>query len=269
MDSIASKEKITKHSEVGSWFHELKPACNSFMSDERLVWISIKGLPIKAFTRNTFAKIVSSWGELINVEDSDNTSMSYKQLCVKIKSYFIIESEESSSDDESECQEEVQKSGNYVNDFEPDNENDIDHVSELSCMHMNDLVFTPDVVEENVAEKNSDELSQPKNDFLDANVGVSTDNNGSCNFLMLKASGSILEVMDELIKVGQIIGLGSKAKKYWLQELNTKHKVNFVGIQETKMDKIDLFSIKALWGNFSFDYAFSPAVGYSGGILCA
>ncbi|GKE68830.1 RNA-directed DNA polymerase, eukaryota, partial [Tanacetum coccineum] len=34
------------------------------------------------------------------------------------------------------------------------------------------------------------------------------------------------------------------------------------------MDKMDLFSIKALWGNFSFDYAFSPSIGYSGGILC-
>ncbi|GKA74498.1 zinc finger BED domain-containing protein RICESLEEPER 2, partial [Tanacetum coccineum] len=54
---------------------------------------------------------------------------------------FIIENEESSFDDESECQEEVQKSGNYVNDFEPNNENYIDHVSESSCMHMNDLVY--------------------------------------------------------------------------------------------------------------------------------
>ncbi|GKF46718.1 hypothetical protein Tco_0136520, partial [Tanacetum coccineum] len=106
MDSIASKEKISKHSGVGSWFHELKPTCNSFVSDERLVWISIEGLPIKAFTRNTFAKIVSSWGELIDVEDYDNTSISYKRLCVKIKSHFIIENEESSFDDESECQEE-------------------------------------------------------------------------------------------------------------------------------------------------------------------
>ncbi|GJX95271.1 RNA-directed DNA polymerase, eukaryota, reverse transcriptase zinc-binding domain protein [Tanacetum coccineum] len=52
-----------------------------------------------------------------------------------------------------------------------------------------------------------------------------------------QASGSILEVMDELIK----------------------------SLQETKMEKMDLFSIKALWGNLSFNYAFSPSIGYSGG----
>ncbi|GKE16513.1 RNA-directed DNA polymerase, eukaryota [Tanacetum coccineum] len=35
------------------------------------------------------------------------------------------------------------------------------------------------------------------------------------------------------------------------------------------MGNMDLFSIKELWGNLSFDYAFSPSVGASGGILCA
>ncbi|GJT49390.1 RNA-directed DNA polymerase, eukaryota [Tanacetum coccineum] len=34
------------------------------------------------------------------------------------------------------------------------------------------------------------------------------------------------------------------------------------------MENIGLFTVKALWGNFSFDFAFSPSVGSSGGILC-
>ncbi|GJT89436.1 RNA-directed DNA polymerase, eukaryota [Tanacetum coccineum] len=38
--------------------------------------------------------------------------------------------------------------------------------------------------------------------------------------------------------------------------------------QETKVEKIDLFSLRNLWGNFSYDIAFSPSVGYSGGLLC-
>ncbi|GJQ93066.1 RNA-directed DNA polymerase, eukaryota [Tanacetum coccineum] len=65
-----------------------------------------------------------------------------------------------------------------------------------------------------------------------------------------------------------IQGLGNKAKKGWIQELNTKHRVDFVALQEIKMKKMNLFSIKALWGILSFDYAFSPSIGYSGGILC-
>ncbi|GJZ17183.1 RNA-directed DNA polymerase, eukaryota [Tanacetum coccineum] len=79
---------------------------------------------------------------------------------------------------------------------------------------------------------------------------------------------TILEVMDEVIKMNflslNIQGLGHKAKKGWIQELNNKYRINFVAIQETKMKRIDLFSIKVLWGNLSFDYAFSPSVGSSG-----
>ncbi|GJW43640.1 RNA-directed DNA polymerase, eukaryota [Tanacetum coccineum] len=37
---------------------------------------------------------------------------------------------------------------------------------------------------------------------------------------------------------------------------------------ETKMELVDLFSIRACWGNLTFDYVFSPSVGNSGGILC-
>ncbi|GJS40372.1 RNA-directed DNA polymerase, eukaryota, nucleotide-binding alpha-beta plait domain protein [Tanacetum coccineum] len=96
MDSIETKEKVVKHVGVGSWFKELHQASNSFVSDERIIWITIEGLPIKAMTHNTFSKILSSWGELTDVEDSE------------------------------------------MNDSENDNvlkENELEHVSESSCMH--------------------------------------------------------------------------------------------------------------------------------------
>nr|GEX63821.1 RNA-directed DNA polymerase, eukaryota [Tanacetum cinerariifolium] len=38
--------------------------------------------------------------------------------------------------------------------------------------------------------------------------------------------------------------------------------------QETKMEKVDLFNIKACWGNINFNYVVSPSLGNSGGILC-
>ncbi|GJV05733.1 RNA-directed DNA polymerase, eukaryota [Tanacetum coccineum] len=34
------------------------------------------------------------------------------------------------------------------------------------------------------------------------------------------------------------------------------------------MEQVDLFNIKACWGNINFDYVVSPSVGNSGGILC-
>ncbi|GKC37165.1 RNA-directed DNA polymerase, eukaryota [Tanacetum coccineum] len=34
------------------------------------------------------------------------------------------------------------------------------------------------------------------------------------------------------------------------------------------MENIGLFTVKSLWGNFAFDFAYSPSVGNSGGIVC-
>ncbi|GJZ28391.1 retrovirus-related pol polyprotein from transposon TNT 1-94 [Tanacetum coccineum] len=134
--------------------------------------------------------------------------------------------------------------------------------------------FTPDGGQTNVDEVKSARDSHPKKDLIGTNIDVASVTSGIKGFTNLKSRGSLLDVIDELIKVGHAMlynmdgCLGHKAKKGWIQELNTKHRVSFVALQETKMEKIDLFSIKALWGNFSFDYVFSPFVGYSRGILC-
>ncbi|GKB03696.1 RNA-directed DNA polymerase, eukaryota [Tanacetum coccineum] len=63
-------------------------------------------------------------------------------------------------------------------------------------------------------------------------------------------------------------GLGSKAKKDWIKEFNNKHKVNFLSVQETKLDCISDMDVKVLWGNYKFEYTISEAAGNSGGILC-
>ncbi|GKD90524.1 hypothetical protein Tco_1366031 [Tanacetum coccineum] len=54
LDSMASKEKLLNHIGVGSWFTNIKQASNSFECDERIVLVSIEGLPIKAWTTNSF-----------------------------------------------------------------------------------------------------------------------------------------------------------------------------------------------------------------------
>ncbi|GKG27872.1 hypothetical protein Tco_0406199, partial [Tanacetum coccineum] len=54
-DSIETKKKVFNHVSVGSWFSGLQSASDSFVCDERIIWISVEGLPIKAMTHNTFA----------------------------------------------------------------------------------------------------------------------------------------------------------------------------------------------------------------------
>ncbi|GKD94008.1 hypothetical protein Tco_1373845 [Tanacetum coccineum] len=90
LDSVTSKEKNTNHVGVGSWFEVLKLACNSFVYEERLVWEAIEGLPVKALTRNTYAKIITSWGELVDINESDNCSLSCIRVCVRTKPSVLI-----------------------------------------------------------------------------------------------------------------------------------------------------------------------------------
>ncbi|GJV04803.1 RNA-directed DNA polymerase, eukaryota [Tanacetum coccineum] len=309
MDSIDTKEKVFKHVGVG--------------------------------------EIVSFWGELTNVEDSENMTISFKRLCVKVKSsvtindkikvivkgkkiwicvkelepwtpkFIEVKDDNSLSGDESVGTDLENNNDNLMNDFELDNENEIDHVSESSCMNENDLVYkqvpkSPEnpsksadpfgiyslleknknevVLEENmenVASDKSDpqfppgfipdvgkeiveEVNYDKEPQLNEN-GVAFDFSEIKCVSSIKSRGSLLDVMDELIKVGHAMGYNMDGcmKNIEIQELNSKHRVSFVALQETKMESIDLFSIKVLWGNFAFDYVLSPSMGFSGGILCA
>nr|GEZ05447.1 putative RNA-directed DNA polymerase, eukaryota, reverse transcriptase zinc-binding domain protein [Tanacetum cinerariifolium] len=90
---------------------------------------------------------------------------------------------------------------------------------------------------------------------------------GSFAFKCICVKIKVDEIISERFKV-IVQGVGHKTKRDWVKELCMKHRVNFMTLQETKMESMDLVTIKALWGNLSFDYAYSPSVGNSGGILC-
>ncbi|GJR83313.1 hypothetical protein Tco_0154098 [Tanacetum coccineum] len=223
---MGSKEKIHKHVGIGSWFTELKPACNSFVSDEIITWISIEGLPITAMTRNTCASIVSSWGEIIDVDEPESTTLSYKKLCVKVKSHVTISVKEydSSSEGEIDGEDKVHNS-----DSELDIDNEVDHAASDKSddpfgiykilKRNNDKVasesvdpqfppgFTPVVAEVNVTEDaDPNQVPHPKIDVTNNNKDVSNATGGYNGVLKLKSGGSLLDVMDELIKVGQTMG---------------------------------------------------------------
>nr|GEY71683.1 RNA-directed DNA polymerase, eukaryota [Tanacetum cinerariifolium] len=63
-------------------------------------------------------------------------------------------------------------------------------------------------------------------------------------------------------------GLGYKTKKEWIKELNTKHNVNFLALQETKTTRVTHMDVKFKWGNSNYQYVSSDSVASSGGILC-
>ncbi|GKB77384.1 RNA-directed DNA polymerase, eukaryota [Tanacetum coccineum] len=73
-----------------SWFSILKQADNNFVNNERIIWVSVEGLLVKAWTHNSFRKIASIWGELVEWEDDERTSFSCKNLCLKTKMDVVI-----------------------------------------------------------------------------------------------------------------------------------------------------------------------------------
>ncbi|GJR17111.1 RNA-directed DNA polymerase, eukaryota [Tanacetum coccineum] len=309
-DSLTTKEKFLNHSGIGSWFTELIQATSSFENDERIVWISIEGLPIKAWTPNTFRKIASLWGEYVEWEDDDLKSLSCKHLCLKTNMKVIINERQKviiqgkvywirvkeldawfpnfQEDDQDDLSSDGESQEGDVANKADNNESDVDRVSESSFMHENDTAhkdansckkesdepkfppgFTPDNNdhEKNVVENIKDtiervqSLSNKLNDRR-SNRGFSSQRSMNSHSQKSKVGGSILDLMDELVTVGQTMGynmagLGNKAKRRWIKELCQKHRINFASIQETKAESISLLTIKDLWGNQMFDHQVS------------
>ncbi|GKA02716.1 RNA-directed DNA polymerase, eukaryota [Tanacetum coccineum] len=76
--------------------------------------------------------------------------------------------------------------------------------------------------------------------------------------------GSLLSLMDELVKVGQTMGYkmdGCMSNMTEIIKSQGAKEVNFLVLQETKMESMKIFSIKMCWGNFAFDYVHSDSVG--------
>nr|GEW05519.1 RNA-directed DNA polymerase, eukaryota [Tanacetum cinerariifolium] len=169
------------------------------------------------------------------------------------------------------------------------NKSHVDRVSKSSFTHENDTAhkdvnkckkksdepkfppgFNPDnndkKVEENIKDTTQrvQSLSNKLNDRC-SNRGFSSQQSMNSHSQKSKVGGSILDLMDELVTVGQPIGLGNKAKQRWIKELCQKHRINFVSIQETKSESISLHTIKDFWKNQIFDHLVGSSVGSSGG----
>ncbi|GJZ21285.1 RNA-directed DNA polymerase, eukaryota, reverse transcriptase zinc-binding domain protein [Tanacetum coccineum] len=71
-------------------------------------------------------------------------------------------------------------------------------------------------------------------------------------------------VLQEQARVPPLL---NRKKRVWIKELCFKHNVHILGVQETKMSKLELFQLRFMWCKFKFDYACSMARGRSGGLV--
>ncbi|GJT01857.1 hypothetical protein Tco_0823026 [Tanacetum coccineum] len=231
LDSLELKEKISTHTGVRSW----------------------------AWTSNAFQKdLLRFWGVLWNGKTRIDDALACKRICIRTKvaepinervkiiirgnmhwirakeldtwgPNFDEENVDSSSEDEFEDEEEKTYSEKQHNQKLMLIENEEEKVSETSCkMHV--MILCMIAKKEKEAQHMKDSLPFPPG-FPLMNDGQHSTTNSNKEQTLNKSP------------------------------ITNKN-------EETKMEQINNVTIKALWGNFSFDFAASLSVGNSGGILC-
>ncbi|GKB00906.1 RNA-directed DNA polymerase, eukaryota [Tanacetum coccineum] len=353
-----------------------KEASCDFVSDERVVWIDLEGVPLNLWSKETFSRIGRKWGLIQDIEAKQGVSFACKRLClltkhpvsileqfkiiykgkvswVRAKELFtwvpifsdinIDESDKDSTQDNLD-QFEMQNPHHAEGDVDSDVERDVEGVAETIFSEQSASFNASSKINTGVQKSadpfglyellnkqkkvrdddgaSSQSQSHPpgftpvdcqvsKEDNVnnvteDVDDGVGSAEEGECppsmNAKVMSNSyeipetscnatnsfhngpklngGSILDVLDDMVRVGHAMGyelegctkdierLGHKSKKEWLKELILKHKVNFLAIQETKLDHVNQMAVKYLWGNSNYSYVSSDSLGNSGGIIC-
>nr|GEW07775.1 RNA-directed DNA polymerase, eukaryota, reverse transcriptase zinc-binding domain protein [Tanacetum cinerariifolium] len=239
---------------VGSWFSQIMQAHHDFIIEERVMWVEMKTVFFESFKMVYRGKIC--WVRGIEVpgwvpdfeEESDD--MSYDA-----PNDDDVPGGEVGIRNDLESEGTVEEVPETCFDDVPINQNMNDNSVRQSASHSKDLFgFTPNV----------------EGDVSVVAPDIDVEGNRKSD---VHVNGTTVERHDNVRNgvqsdTNESNCLAQKAKKDWVKEFSVSHKVNFVTLQETKMEKIDLWCIKRCWGNFAFDYAYSGAVGNSGGILC-
>nr|GEY81872.1 hypothetical protein [Tanacetum cinerariifolium] len=224
LESSKTKTKFMQHVGVASWFSRLCNAQSDFVSRELIVWVDIEGVPLHAWSRSTFNKIMSRWGEVMELEECKNGFFcSAKELFVWSPVFKDVAEVVYCSYDES-----VRVLMRIM--LKPETSNDPFNIYDLLKKHDKGEVnskldtsfpyppgFTPEKDNLNIDVQEVKGTNQAKSQsrseglclrileetrLLDEHLSDEIRVNGHEQ----KQGGSILEVLDDMIKVGQTMG---------------------------------------------------------------
>ncbi|GJV92918.1 RNA-directed DNA polymerase, eukaryota [Tanacetum coccineum] len=88
-NTVKVKRNLMNHTGFCSWFHDILEVPQDFVSDERVVWVDIEGIPLYAWKRETFKKIGKKWGETVDIEDSSDSTFGRRVFMVRAKELFM------------------------------------------------------------------------------------------------------------------------------------------------------------------------------------
>ncbi|GJV13203.1 nucleotide-binding alpha-beta plait domain-containing protein [Tanacetum coccineum] len=78
---------------IGSWFSQIINASMDFVPKGRIAWVEIEGIPMKLWSENSFKRIASKWGVMLDIDDQEEPCFHSKRICVLTKSHRIISDE--------------------------------------------------------------------------------------------------------------------------------------------------------------------------------
>ncbi|GKC54978.1 RNA-directed DNA polymerase, eukaryota [Tanacetum coccineum] len=284
LNSPKAKANLLQHVGVASWFSHIGNAQLDFAAKERIVWVDIEGVPLNAWSHPTFKKIGSIWGEMVDLEEENDTLFARKRICIKtshmenilesfklivkgkvfwvrakelftwVPSFKTVPVNEVSLDDESVKANDMD---NRAFDNEEESESEV----------VSDTVFGDYDGDQGKASKLDSSVPYPPGFTPALNVKANNKETDPVeyNHLSRKSENSNSKVLEEeMITVGQTMGFS--------MEGCVKDMEKIIGTQgelgETKMENISTLDAKYLWGNYCFDHIVSEACGNSGGIIC-
>ncbi|GKE45983.1 hypothetical protein Tco_1473267, partial [Tanacetum coccineum] len=220
-ENVELKTKMMQHTGVKSWFQVIHNATLDFVSDERIVLVDIERIPLNVWSRETFKRIGKKWGDVMDIEDNVSDSFGRKRICIKTKqplsileSFKVIFKGQKEGDDLSDDDSDVgskqtpersqfgtlrrilrKQPGCDPNEASPSLSHPPGFTPVVSVARMeNDQLEkeVPDVVSAKVM-NNSQEVSKEDSGInMGSNVG--------------KTGGSVLRVLEDMIKVGKAMG---------------------------------------------------------------
>ncbi|GJU71995.1 RNA-directed DNA polymerase, eukaryota [Tanacetum coccineum] len=212
LDNEVTKQKMLQHIGVKSWFQVLQAAKQDFVSDERVIWVDIEGVPLNVWTRETFLKI----GKVYMVRA--------KELFAWTPIFLDYKESEYISDDESLHGAENKLVGLQYGDAELEDDSDVEGVSEIN---FGDKPSSPnnsvckrnektrqENVQVGVDQKNeTDKVNSPlvhakvMSTSQEVHENVASKGESALHSTHnSQTGGSILEVINDMIRAGQSMG---------------------------------------------------------------
>nr|GEZ02158.1 nucleotide-binding alpha-beta plait domain-containing protein [Tanacetum cinerariifolium] len=91
--SMETLNKFTENVSIASWFSQIIKATSDFETKGRIAWVEVEGVPLKLWLGNTFSRIATKWGKLLDVDGQDDICYHSKCICIYMKSGRSIKDE--------------------------------------------------------------------------------------------------------------------------------------------------------------------------------